>query len=359
MVSIVIPVYNAAAVLSTCLESLLAQTYTDFEVLLIDDGSDDGSASLCDQYAVKDSRIHAFHKYNEGVSSARNLGLDKASGEIIAFVDSDDAVESNYLEKLIEYFAEDFVICGFKNTEGIAYTPEAMVVTKEQMNKEVPIMVQDPFLLYTPWSKLFRRSLIEEHQLRFDTRLCLYEDAIFVLAYLALCNSVRKLCCSGYLYSGVWGGTRKYILSLEDVEYRCQAEISALQRLEHTFSCNIDKMSRAYCVEYLDDLYGRYSDLFCIDMYLRYHHGVVRKEFLCNLYLYPSYALISRLKRLYQQRLRLEGQMLMKKLCVFFTLPTAELYFNQKNEKLLYTLIRFKYLKLADFILCIYSIFKR
>ena len=359
MISIIIPIYNVSAVLSTCIQSILVQTYPDFEVLLIDDGSTDESASLCDRYANLDARIRTFHKPNGGVSTARNLGLDNARGEYITCIDSDDSVEADYLEKLIQDFNEDFAVCGFKNTDGITFCPEADIISEDRMTEEVPLMLLDSFLLYTPWGKLFCRDLIERHQLRFDTNLRLYEDTIFVLTYLSLCRTVRKQPFSGYLYMGSWGGTKKYTLSIDEVEYRCQTEIQAIQRLELTFSCHIDKISRAYCVEYIDDLYGKYTDQFCIDIYLKYHTELANKDFIGNLYLYPTYGLISQLKQLYRQKKRVEAQTFMKQLSSFLTVPANELSFCRRDEKYIYLMILFNHLKLADHILYLYSTIKR
>lgn len=97
-VSVIVPVYNVEKLLQRCIDSILAQTFTDFELLLIDDGSKDKSGEICDEYAAKDSRIRVFHKQNGGVSTARNLGIDKAQGEWIYFVDSDD---SNFRNTII------------------------------------------------------------------------------------------------------------------------------------------------------------------------------------------------------------------------------------------------------------------
>ena len=99
--SIIVPVYNSEKYLCRCVDSILAQTFTDFELLLIDDGSEDESGNICDEYVVKDSRVRAFHKNNGGVSSARNLGLNKAKGEWIAFIDSDDYVDVSYCYELL------------------------------------------------------------------------------------------------------------------------------------------------------------------------------------------------------------------------------------------------------------------
>ena len=102
MVSVIIPVYNAEKYLHRCIDSILAQTYTDFELLLINDGSNDGSGMICDAYAAKDSRVRVFHKENGGVSSARNIGIDNAAGVYISFVDADDELLLNALEKMTE-----------------------------------------------------------------------------------------------------------------------------------------------------------------------------------------------------------------------------------------------------------------
>lgn len=100
-ISVIVPVYNAEKWLRRCVDSILAQTYTDFELLLVDDGSTDGSGAICDEYATLDARIRPFHKPNGGVSSARNLGLDNARGEWICFVDSDNWMAKNSLESLL------------------------------------------------------------------------------------------------------------------------------------------------------------------------------------------------------------------------------------------------------------------
>ena len=99
-ISIIVPVYKAELFLPRCIDSILTQTFTDFELLLIDDGSPDNSGSICDEYALKDKRIRVFHKENGGVSSARNLGLDNAKGEWITFIDADDWISNTFIEHL-------------------------------------------------------------------------------------------------------------------------------------------------------------------------------------------------------------------------------------------------------------------
>ena len=125
-ISVIVPVYNTGQYLPRCIDSILSQTFTDFELLLIDDGSTDNSGMICDEYAAKDSRIRVFHKENGGVSSARNFGLAQASGEYIGWVDSDDWIEPNMYELLlcaIEREKADIAYCNFQSTYTVFTMP--------------------------------------------------------------------------------------------------------------------------------------------------------------------------------------------------------------------------------------------
>jgi glycosyltransferase involved in cell wall biosynthesis len=111
MISIIVPVYNTEKYLDQCIQSILSQTYTDFELLLIDDGSTDSSGAICDRYAEQDSRVRVFHKPNGGVSSARNLGLDNAKGEWVTFCDSDDWVYDYWLQNFADSSDDVDIVC--------------------------------------------------------------------------------------------------------------------------------------------------------------------------------------------------------------------------------------------------------
>lgn len=116
LVSIIVPVYQVKEYIGECVESLLAQTYTNLEILLVDDGSTDGSGTMCDGYAAKDSRVRVIHQENQGLSAARNAGLDRATGEYVAFVDSDDVVMSDYIEtlyKLLIKYQASIAACAY------------------------------------------------------------------------------------------------------------------------------------------------------------------------------------------------------------------------------------------------------
>ena len=226
-VSIIIPVYNSENTLRRCLDSVLAQTFTDFECLLINDGSKDRSGDICDEYARKDNRVKVFHKENGGVSSARNVGLDNAQGEWITFVDSDDWVEDRILDYLINYGCGSLKICNFNGDGHKDYSEDCSnVATSLVISK-----LLNTNLVWAPWGKLFSSVIIKEHNLRFDIKLKLGEDTVFCWEYLSFCPDVTVLASNLYYYSGVWGGGAKYALSLEEQIYKLSRFWDALHGL--------------------------------------------------------------------------------------------------------------------------------
>lgn len=195
MISIIVPVYNAKKYLHRCVDSILAQTYRDFELILVDDGSKDSSGTICDDYAARDSRVRVFHKPNGGVSSARNFGLSNARGEWISFVDSDDWVDCNYLEAMLLCGDADLRICSFIWEEETESTP--VILKKTQVSDSN----YDSFLLENlnnvsfniVWGRLFKNSIIKEKGFSFKPNISSGEDTLFMFEYL---SCVRSLCVS-------------------------------------------------------------------------------------------------------------------------------------------------------------------
>lgn len=184
-ISVIVPVYKAETYLHRCVDSLLAQTFTDFEILLVDDGSPDRSGEICDEYARKDSRVRVFHKENGGVSSARQCGMDNARGEYTIHADPDDWVDPTMLEELYRKAKEedaDMVICDYfveerKKTKRIIQKPSALdhnVVLEELFQQ----------LHGSCWNKLVRRACYKEFGVKFPLELSCCED-LYVNACLA------------------------------------------------------------------------------------------------------------------------------------------------------------------------------
>ena len=209
--SIIIPVYNVALYLTKCLNSIISQDEKDYELLLIDDGSTDGSSKICEKYASENSNIHYMYKENGGVSTARNLGLSHAQGDYICFVDADDWVEPSYLQTLLSYTqqenAADITYFGvnFIRQEGSieSVTPipckcEERVSIEEQLFQ---LRYVDKHELFGfTWNKMFKADIIRQHDLRFAENICFREDELFTISYCQYTNSLQVIATPLYNY---------------------------------------------------------------------------------------------------------------------------------------------------------------
>ena len=206
-VNIIVPVYNAEACLRRCVESVLNQEYADFELLLADDGSRDGSGRICDEYAAADSRGRGFHKENSGVSDSRNLCLDQARGRYLQFLDADDWITANATKLLVQAMEEhlcDLVISDFYRVVGERVSPkgdidEAQVLSREEYASH---MMENPANYYygVLWNKLYRREIVERHHLRMDPAISWCEDFMFNLEYIRRAETFFALQVPVYYY---------------------------------------------------------------------------------------------------------------------------------------------------------------
>ena len=194
-VSIIVPVYKVENYLSQCLDSILEQTFTDWECILVDDGSPDHSGAICDEYAQKDARFRVIHKENGGVSSSRNVGLDVAQGYYIYFIDSDDYVENDALELSLfkaKQTNADIVVHGIVNDYLYNHSSTAIEYDSLPENDYSTILeMADRWnLLNGPVNKLFINSIIKNNELRFDESISYGEDTKFTFEYLTQCNTI-------------------------------------------------------------------------------------------------------------------------------------------------------------------------
>lgn len=187
-ISVIVPIYNTAAYLSRCIESLVHQTYSDLQIILIDDGSTDESSAIADDWQIKDPRIEVYHQPNCGQSAARNVGLQHAKGEYIAFVDSDDYTDSNYISTMFAAMEEcnDYVQIGHTRVD--------------LQGKVIARCHPRYFCQYTtPWGRLYRKTFLEQHHLRFPEGM-IYEDVLFSIDMWAAHPMYKTLNYSGYNY---------------------------------------------------------------------------------------------------------------------------------------------------------------
>lgn len=211
-VSIIVPVYKTEKYLFRCIESILSQSFNDFEVIFVDDGSPDNSGRICDDYAKIDKRIKVFRKENGGVATARNEGLKRASGDYITFVDSDDYLDSEWLEQLVTAIEDnqtDLVLSGF------TYVDEKSVEISKVVRRignwdirgldsKINYMISNVLYFGNGWevcTSLFRRKIILDNQIMFCTECHNFaEDMGFMLEYLLYCDSVVATGKTGYYY---------------------------------------------------------------------------------------------------------------------------------------------------------------
>lgn len=208
MISVIMPVYKVESYLEESIISVLEQTYKDFELILVDDGSPDGCPEICDRYAQKDSRVRVIHKENGGLSSARNAGLSIAQGEYVYMIDSDDSIEPFTLEKALQSAKEnnsDLVIVGVcvKNYSSgqlsnmVDLSRKEMVLQKESIADNLPFLINNSMFNYA-WDKLYRRDTIIKNNIWYNSyfdRVC--EDTVFLydlLPYLSIISTVKDIC---------------------------------------------------------------------------------------------------------------------------------------------------------------------
>lgn len=200
-ISVIVPVYNVEKYIHQCIDSILGQTFTDFELLLIDDGSPDNCGAICDEYAAKDSRIRVFHQENAGVSAARQFGIDNAIGEYSIHVDSDDFIEPLALELLYTKAKEDnfdIVICDY-----FSYDKSNCKYISQQASvdnyKCLELLLMNK-LIGTTWNKLIRHRLYKEYSINFDIEICYCEDYLVIVDLLLLSVKIGYLSKAIYFY---------------------------------------------------------------------------------------------------------------------------------------------------------------
>jgi glycosyltransferase involved in cell wall biosynthesis len=188
-ISIIIPVYNTSHYLSSCFDSILQLDETNFEVIIVDDGSNDGSGKICDEYASKDERFVVFHQENKGVSAARNLALGKATGEWISFIDSDDIISHDFFNIRSDEENCDVIVKSYKEID------QSGSVLAGRANKSRKILGKEKCLQYSIlemsnplWDKVFKRCVIGET--RYNEEIRIEEDFLFGISVLQNTSSI-------------------------------------------------------------------------------------------------------------------------------------------------------------------------
>ncbi|WFE83091.1 glycosyltransferase family 2 protein [Parabacteroides chongii] len=192
-ISVIVPIYNAESFLDKCIQSVLQQSFIHFELLLINDGSNDRSGDICEHYAQKDTRIKVIHQPNGGVSKARNKGLEIANSEWVTFIDADDWIEKDTLQTYINHLKPeiDMIIMGYnfvtQTNKIISYTSSNYLETSNKA--QVLIKMENSHYYGFLWNRIFKKEILEKNHLRFQEDLTWCEDHLFTHQYLTSTNS--------------------------------------------------------------------------------------------------------------------------------------------------------------------------
>lgn len=271
-VSIIIPVYNTGNKLCRCLDSILAQSYQDYECIVVDDGSTDDSSTIIDEYAIRDTRFKVVHKENGGVSSARNYGLNIASGEWLVFIDSDDSLMPDHIASLMDAATDDvdLVMTGFRFMHPDKTTEHGYNIGKYIGIESIRKFISGTeFLRFqVPWDRTYRNK----ENLFFDEKLSLGEDRLFCYQYLLNCKGIATIGKITYIHDGTDETTlsyRTYPSSMN--KHRLSVFKDAISDLNNHLE--IGRKNTSLLDSYLDSIYtdlinSYYKEEKCIDFYM-------------------------------------------------------------------------------------------
>ena len=217
VLSVIVPIYNTKETLSRCIDSILSQSFSDFELLLIDDGSMDGSDVICDAYSVKDNRVRVFHKENGGVSSARNVGLKNVNGQWVTFLDSDDWIEENFFQ--VPFDSEVDLL--YQNRVFSDGRPDGFLVEQEAKGSDFLAFLEknaNSNLFKMSTCFFYRYSIIKSHGIKYVEGVRLGEDRLFIMDYYRFCRSIQVLTNSRYVYNIADQWKLKYILPWQELD---------------------------------------------------------------------------------------------------------------------------------------------
>ena len=303
MISIIIPVYDAEKTILKCVDSIISQTYHDWEIILVNDGSKDKSENICRCLCEKDARIKHVYKDNGGVSSARNKGLEIAKGEWIAFCDSDDWVNNDYLENLAKYTEYDYVISGIIRHPKAHHT---FIHDKSFVNEGIKDYLTYSYLWNgSPCAKLFKRSIITENNIRFDEKLKSYEDTAFCLHYIYYCNSIRLIPYAGYNYDEPVTKCipDKYPITFEQVKYYYDAINKPLEKLCSKWQCKKPIMECSFLAHCgYSQILEKQSDEEFYNTYMAIYPEPSKDKFYNTPYLSPVYYCVNQVLKEYKYK---------------------------------------------------------
>jgi len=306
LISIIIPVYNVELYLRRCIDSILAQTFTDFECIIINDGSSDGSHIICDEYATVDKRIVVIHQKNEGVSAARNAGLAIAHGEWIGFVDGDDWCDVGMFRALYENalkYDADVSICGFRiiknNNEKSGTQKKRVKLILNGKKATLKMLLPNHFGAFS-WNKLIKKKIICKYKLRYKTAIKYREDLLFFFEVFKVAERVVYISTPYYNYfhnsesvtlqKGITEAVKTAFVAFDSIilSEKCSKIKKRVMIKKALFASTISKYFILHKNYQTEDYYYCQKIILChIDIVLLDFSISLKQKIVCCLVLYP------------------------------------------------------------------------
>lgn len=364
LISIIIPVFNADKYLSTCIDSILAQSYQNFELILVDDGSTDESGIICDHYQTKDNRIRVFHKTNFGVSHARNYGINVAEGEYLTFIDSDDYIDANYLASYIQHEEYDCVIGSYQTFPIVHMTiHKEMAFSISNDNDLNSLCNYIAKIDGSIWCKLYHHSIINEHHVRFNEQMRFSEDTDFCLNYFRYAKTFKTISSNSYHYRVAEGiqAERKYNLSKEEINHNLSILLENYQELEKIWDHHIDHSNFRIGVACypIENIYLIQSDEDYYELYYKFYYQANKEKFYKDPICSPFVRTITTIKNYYTLGEREKGKQLMKDFANFYGKNMSTIVYPYPLYKFFSKLVSHRLFIFADIAFTIYTRGKR
>ncbi len=305
-VSIIIPVYNTEEYLKQCLDSIINQTLKDIEIILINDGSTDNSGKICDEYALRDTRIRVIHQENQGVSVARNKGIETAQGEYLGFIDSDDKIDLDFYEKLYNKAIKtnsDMVKANVKTINYNGFTAESL------LNPKIIEKQSKWYFYYEWWSAIYKTQLVKENNIRFPEEIIFGEDSLFLHYIIEKAENLEIINDTYYYYQRRKNSTDSLILQNEKINSCLFVYDSILKNINKLYKQElIDKEAYSYLYETKNYIIIKYfyrnsskeSKMKCLENIINYYNLCLEKNDL-KIFLLKTFPLIA--KNIYENNL--------------------------------------------------------
>lgn len=310
MVSIIVPVYNGERYIERCIKNVFMQTYKDWELIVVNDGSADGTHDFLDQRLLQiirelkvNNSVQVFHKENGGVSSARNLGIENAKGEYIAFIDVDDIIDATYLKNLSKGLGYDMVVTGFCYDDQSQAIKGAIFKDKQEIAQSLNALLNTDDFCF-PWARLFKTSIIREHNVRFDTKMRFAEDHVFNWTYMCHISSLYIDNATDYHKIGD-EDFEGYNISFDEMEYVDSSLYMLNGKLEKAFSVSLRPSQKTFChALFMMDYLIAHPCSFYANYYRKYHSEADEYEvydYIANNIFHPGLQLVKQCRYTYKQ----------------------------------------------------------